>query len=538
MEGDRMPLPGQRFCPMEDELLMFYLEPKVNGMPVPGDGDVIYELDLYGDQDPWKIWQRYEEERANDLRRNKDLYFFTQKKKTTAKSSRVRRTVGTGGTWRGQTAGKDVFLLDENHQPTTTVLGLKKTYTYRNKGSVHDGRWIMYEFELHKSQLKKQVNKNDYVLCLLRKNDLLPEKKRKRQQEEEGLEDYVEDDEAVNTDPESVSEEEPQEKRQRLLPSLEDEQEQFLQVQPAPSLEAEQEALPTPLEDDLVFLQEGEFMEWQESDFASLEQFLQDESEARPTALEAEQVSLLVDENSGLQQLEAEPQLGEDNLEQQLDAVPLFAAQKISAGIQFHPDENMVQQVGGEANMYSENLGDATQGENWHMSFAEELMNGEQPNTMEEGEWNAVYLGFDEQVSLRVDENSGLKQLQAESQFEQQFDAVPLFAAQENWSMEELTKELMNDELLNAIEVGDFDSMSTIRELERRSKLPLICIGKSQGIIVFSMELEELCEEWKKLIRIACGVSSSKSSCTGTKPQNQDYKLQTIRGSSSSMCGD
>ncbi|KAL6205265.1 hypothetical protein ACLB2K_022527 [Fragaria x ananassa] len=332
MEGDRMPLPGQRFCPMEDELLMFYLEPKVNGMPVPGDGDVIYELDLYGDQDPWKIWQRYEEERANDLRRNKDLYFFTQKKKTTAKSSRVKRTVGTGGTWRGQTAGKDVFLLDENQQPTTTVLGLKKTYTYRNKGSVHDGRWIMYEFELHKSQLKKQVNKNDYVLCLLRKNDLLPEKKRKRQQEEESLEDYVEDDEAVNTDPESVSEEEPQEKQQRLLPSLEDEQEQFLQ--PAPSLEAEQEALPTPLEDDPVFLQEGEFMEWQESDFASLEEFLQDESEARPTALEAEQVSLLVDENSGLQQLEAEPQLGEDNLEQQLDAVPLFAAQKISGGIQ------------------------------------------------------------------------------------------------------------------------------------------------------------------------------------------------------------
>ncbi|XP_024200550.1 putative NAC domain-containing protein 94 [Rosa chinensis] len=173
MEGDRMLLPGQRFCPMEDELLMFYLKPKVNGMKVPGNEDVICELDLYGDQDPWKIWERFKARKANDLRRNKDLYFFTQKKKKTAKSSRISRTVGSGGTWKGQNAAKEIYLLDDNQQPTTTILGFKKTYTYKNKG----------------------------------KNDVLPERKRKRQEEEKMLGDYVEDNDRYNTDPESVTEE-------------------------------------------------------------------------------------------------------------------------------------------------------------------------------------------------------------------------------------------------------------------------------------------------------------------------------------------
>ena len=184
-----MLLPGQRFCPMEEELLMYYLKPKVNGKKVPGNEDVICELDLYGDQDPWKIWERFQARRANDLRKIKDLYFFTQKKKMSATGKRIRRTVGSGGTWKGQNAATEIYLLDEDQKPTTTLLGFKKSYTYKNKGSVHHGRWIMYEFELDKSQLlhKKQVNKKDYVLCLLRKNDELPVKKRKRQKEEEML---------------------------------------------------------------------------------------------------------------------------------------------------------------------------------------------------------------------------------------------------------------------------------------------------------------------------------------------------------------
>ncbi|KAM5586108.1 hypothetical protein ABKV19_005148 [Rosa sericea] len=362
MEGGGMLLPGQRFCPMEDELLMFYLKPKVNGMEVPGNEDVICEMDLYGDQDPWKIWERFEARRANDLRRNKDLYFFTQKKKKTARSSRASRTVGSGGTWKGQNAAKEIYLLDQNQQPTSTLLGFKKTYTYKNKGSVHHGRWIMYEYELDEWQIqhKKQVNKNEYVLCLLRKNDVLPEKKRKRQEEEEMLEDYVEDDDGDNIDPESVIEE-PQEKRQRLLPYTDN---------PAPSLEAEQEAVPTPLDVEPLFLQVDENMGLQQIEadqgaspleLAELEKWFEAE-------FYAENVASLADENSGLQQLESEPQLGE---------------------------ENPVQQMGAEANVDGGNLSNAMLGEKWPMSFLEDLMIDEQPNTMEVGEWNAAYSDFE-----------------------------------------------------------------------------------------------------------------------------------------------
>ncbi|KAM5586172.1 hypothetical protein ABKV19_005200 [Rosa sericea] len=403
MEGGCMLLPGQRFCPMEDELLMFYLKPKVNGMEVPGNEDVICEMDLYGDQDPWKIWERFEARRANDLRRNKDLYFFTQKKKKTARSSRTSRTVGSGGTWKGQNAAKEIYLLDQNQQPTSTLLGFKKTYTYKNKGSVHHGCWIMYEFELDKSQLlhKKQVNKNEYVLCLLRKNDVLPEKKRKRQEEEEMPEDYVEDDAGDNIDPESVIEE-PQEKRLRLLPctdivpapSLEAEQEQFLVsdqqfLQPAPSLEAEQEAVPTPLDVEPLFLQVDENMGLLQFEadqgaspleLAELEKWFEEE-------FYADNVASLVEENSGLQQLESEPQLGEENLEQQLDA-PSIGADGMMTDLQSHPEENPVQQMGAE--VYGVNLSDAMLGENWPMSFLEDLMIDEQPNSMEVGEWNAA----------------------------------------------------------------------------------------------------------------------------------------------------
>ncbi|KAK9928519.1 hypothetical protein M0R45_025651 [Rubus argutus] len=461
MEGGRMLLPGQRFCPMEDELLMYYLKPKVNGKEVPGNEDVICELDLYGDQDPWKIWERFQARRGNDLRKNKDLYFFTQKKKMSATGKRIRRTVGSGGTWKGQNAGTEIYLLDQNQKPTTTLLGFKKSFTYKNKRSVHHGRWIMYEFELDKSQLlhKKQVNKNDYVLCLLRKNDELPVKKRKRLEEEEMLGDSDQDDDEdtdLNNDPVLVIEE-PHEKRQRLAdnvpaPSLglaEQKQwfdQEFLQpeavleqehsfdqefLQPEAVLEQEhsfdheflqpkavheQEAGPTPLEDEPVVLQvdENSGLQQIEADqeappleLAELEQWFEAEFEVEGlTRLEAEQVSWEVDETSGLQQFEDEPQLGEENMEQQL-SVPTFSADdmmsdEIMSGLQFYQDEDLVRQMGaeigimtqGEVDLYGGNLSDVMVGANWPKSFVEDLMNDDQPNTMEVGDWNAGYLDF------------------------------------------------------------------------------------------------------------------------------------------------
>ncbi|KAL6205811.1 hypothetical protein ACLB2K_023063 [Fragaria x ananassa] len=406
MESGLKLLPGQRFCPMEDELLMFYLEPKVNGKKVPGNEDVICELDLYGDEDPWKIWERFEREKANDLRRNKDLYFFTQKKKKSARSSRASRTVGNGGTWKGQNGARDVCLVDQNQKTTPTVLGSKKTYTYKNEGSVHHGRWIMYEYELDESLiLHNKVNKNEYVLCLLRKNDVLPEKKRKRQEEDEMVEDYVVDDDGGKSD-DNNSElmMMQQEKRQRLLPpSVQDEQEQFLPAEPSSEYGQVADAVPTPLEGVPLFLDENMgLLTPPMLEEAELQQLFNGEFlQGGQIPLEEEPVDAMqVFENCGQQQLEVEPQgpqTREENLGQQCQ-VPTFSANEIVGGIGFDQAENMVQQMGaealGEVDLYGGNGGDAIVGESWSMSFMESLMNDELPTTVEMGDSNAAYSDF------------------------------------------------------------------------------------------------------------------------------------------------
>ncbi|XP_050378332.1 NAC domain-containing protein 72-like [Argentina anserina] len=370
---DHALLPGQRFCPMEDELLLYYLKPKVEGKEVPGKESLVCELDLYGDQEPWMIWERFEARRANDLRKYKDLYFFTQKKKASAKGSRACRKVGSG-TWKGQNGAKNVYLLDENQMPTSTLLGFKKTYTYRNEGSVHHGRWIMYEFELF---AKKQVNKNDYVLCLLRKNDELPEKKRKREQKEKILEDCVDDEDGesnLNSDPASVVEEPQEKRRRRDLPCS------------------------TKPQDDIVA---APSFEW-----ADIEQWYNQaspseaEQEAGPAPLEDEpHVALQGNEDLGMQQLPTE-----ENLGQNFPNMPTFGANGIvMSGLDSHNDGNMEQQMGDEFDLMTErdvndvyggNLSELLASEGWSESFLEDLLNDDQLNSVEVGDGSDGLLDF------------------------------------------------------------------------------------------------------------------------------------------------
>ncbi|KAK9929568.1 hypothetical protein M0R45_026662 [Rubus argutus] len=144
-------LPGERFCPMEDELVLLYLKPMLNGQKVPGRGRVVFDCDLYGHQEPWEIWETYKTRRPNDLRLNKDLYFFTQHKKMGLTDSRIRRTVGSG-TWRADDSGKIV-----NSVETGLVVGLKKRYSYKNEASVHHGENSNTEQEeLLEPQAKRQ----------------------------------------------------------------------------------------------------------------------------------------------------------------------------------------------------------------------------------------------------------------------------------------------------------------------------------------------------------------------------------------------
>ncbi|KAM5573877.1 hypothetical protein ABKV19_013427 [Rosa sericea] len=268
-------LPGQRFCPMEDELVLFYLKPMLSGQNVPGRNRLVFDCDLYGHQEPWEIWEAFKTKRPHDLRLNKDIYFFTQHKKMSSTDKRVRRNVGSG-TWKGDDSGKPIRYVE-----TGRVVGLKKRYTYKNDDSVHNGCWILYEFYLDRSLRDKKQKVKDYVLCLLRKNGepkTKIEKKRKQHEEEEVLENNYAFDDGENSKRRQEELLEPQAKRQRTVPSIGN----------AP--------LTMPSEDDAAFAAELE---------ESLECFEDDNapSEARVIGFQGE-------ENGGLQQLAAEVQSG------------------------------------------------------------------------------------------------------------------------------------------------------------------------------------------------------------------------------------
>ncbi|XP_050214061.1 NAC domain-containing protein 41-like [Mercurialis annua] len=156
--------PGIRFCPKDDELFCHYLYGKIKGLAFsPLELSLVQHCDLYGDHDPWTIWENFGGESSTFM---DDLFFFTQlKKKSSAK--RFGRTVGRNGTWSGEGKG-DEFELGN-------VKGLKKRFHYDNSTvAEQDGRWIMHEYSLPEESA-------NWVLCLLRKNDA-EKKKRKRDQ--------------------------------------------------------------------------------------------------------------------------------------------------------------------------------------------------------------------------------------------------------------------------------------------------------------------------------------------------------------------
>nr|XP_011465406.1 PREDICTED: uncharacterized protein LOC105351744 [Fragaria vesca subsp. vesca] len=211
-------LPGQRFCPMDDELVLFYLKPMLSGENVPGRNRLVFDCDLYGKQEPWEIWEDFKTRRPQDLRLNKDIYFFTQHKTISSTDKRIRRNVGSG-TWRSDDFGKPVVSVE-----TGRVVGLKKRLTYKNVDSVQNGCWILYEFFLDRSLRDKKRKLKDYVLCLLRKNGepktKIAKKRKQREEEDEVLEnnDACDDTEISRGEQEELLE--AQAKKQRTAPSI------------------------------------------------------------------------------------------------------------------------------------------------------------------------------------------------------------------------------------------------------------------------------------------------------------------------------
>jgi hypothetical protein len=87
MERGSLAVPvGFRFAPDDEELLVDFLQKKVRGEPLPHDW--VVEYDIYGDKEPWMIFDKT----------LKQIFFVFTKLKKKSKS-RMDRVVGSG-TWK------------------------------------------------------------------------------------------------------------------------------------------------------------------------------------------------------------------------------------------------------------------------------------------------------------------------------------------------------------------------------------------------------------------------------------------------------
>ncbi|KAM5578147.1 NAC transcription factor 25-like [Rosa sericea] len=157
-------LVGFRFHPTDEELISYFLYKKNNvgtmaevpSMATYNFNKIMPELDLYGDVEPWQIWETYGGLELYD----QDMFFFTQHKTVNPDGLRIHRKVGSGGTWSEGEPGK--LILDPKHKQKP--IGQKRKFRYENKGSDHNGSWYLEEYSL------LSTNSANYVLCRLRQN--------------------------------------------------------------------------------------------------------------------------------------------------------------------------------------------------------------------------------------------------------------------------------------------------------------------------------------------------------------------------------
>ncbi|XP_024922949.3 protein SOMBRERO [Ziziphus jujuba] len=167
---------GYVFLPTDEELVDF-LRDKIQGRMDSQTTSSIFEYDLYGDQEPWDIWNRFRDH--NQRRRqggDQDLYFFTQLKKVSINGSRINRKVGSG-TWSGaysETMFASASRISQynNNNYYNIPIAVKKHFRYENdECPEHHGAWILHEFSLY-DQIGTTTscsNSDQFVVCRLRK---------------------------------------------------------------------------------------------------------------------------------------------------------------------------------------------------------------------------------------------------------------------------------------------------------------------------------------------------------------------------------
>ncbi|XP_059292340.1 NAC domain-containing protein JA2-like [Lycium ferocissimum] len=178
--SSRRPM-GYRFHPTNKELLK-YLLGFVRDEPLPEQYQLMQQVDLYADKEPWQI---FDEDTNNNTR-----YFITPQKKEKPEWKRFSRTVGKG-TWKPQGKGKEVF--DNKGRLMGYVKSLKYIPRANKLSNNANGEWLMTEYSLYNGYLDaKESKKKGYVICKIKKKEKTGDKKKGNNSNDENMKDVEE----------------------------------------------------------------------------------------------------------------------------------------------------------------------------------------------------------------------------------------------------------------------------------------------------------------------------------------------------------
>ncbi|PSS30310.1 NAC transcription factor [Actinidia chinensis var. chinensis] len=139
--GLKFPI-GYRFDPTSQQLLKYYLKPKVYSRPLPAQ--VILEFDAF-QTNPWDL--------PGDCKGKR--FFFCKRK---LGNGRRFNGMSESGCWKVK--GKEVRVVDND---SDQVIGVKRSLIFCEKKRHLKHQWVMKEYRLVKSEMGMQLE--DWVVC-------------------------------------------------------------------------------------------------------------------------------------------------------------------------------------------------------------------------------------------------------------------------------------------------------------------------------------------------------------------------------------
>ncbi|KAJ8490410.1 hypothetical protein OPV22_012131 [Ensete ventricosum] len=157
---DSLPL-GFRFQPTDEELVNYYLKPKITGR-IRSQGEVIPEIDVCKCE-PWDL-----PDKSLIKSDDPEWFFFAPKDRKYPNGHRSNRAT-EAGYWKA--TGKDRIIRSKSSAAKSTIIGMKKTLVF-HRGRAPKGvrtHWIMHEYRTTEPEFESGDQGGYVIYRLFRK---------------------------------------------------------------------------------------------------------------------------------------------------------------------------------------------------------------------------------------------------------------------------------------------------------------------------------------------------------------------------------